>query len=333
MRNALKNDTLRQALYAAALPQLILLCSCAREDLNWLIGDPINVVATTEPATRSGDNIQTANFDDGAEINAYYNTTVGEQVLGKNPTILTASAAEAGKNRLRPDVQPYYPQTGTVDIMALYPRTTATKGITSFTVKPDQQDESNYKLSDLMWAGVTSQAKTTSDVNLQFSHMMAKMSVTVTGKEGVLIKSVKIVNVQRSISISALSASACTLGAIGTETDTEILLASTSNTTVNNKLSGSVLFPPQTISGNFIEVETNYKDIAGYTYFSVIDKEFKSGKEYSANLVVKRQDIGFVTTITDWENNGGSIAVPPGSSAGFRIVSTQKSVRGKDSWN
>lgn len=296
----------------------LLLASCAREDFDWLIGTPINVVATTEPATRSGDNIQTANFDNGAEINAYYNA--GEQILGKNPTILTASAAEAGKNRLTPDVQPYYPQTDNVDIMALYPRTTATKGITSFTVKPDQQDESNYKLSDLMWAGKTNQAKTTSDVDLTFSHMMAKMSVTVTGKEGVLIKSVKIVNVQRSISISALSASACTLGAIGTETGTEILLASTSNTTVNNQLSGSVLFPPQTITGHFIQVETSLNNKTGYAYYSVSGKTFESGKAYSANLVVKQQDIGFTTTITDWSANNGSIAVPPGSSAGLKIA-------------
>ena len=306
----------------AATSLMLLLVSCAREDFDWLIGTPVNVVATTQPVTRSDDNIQTAYFDEDEKINAYYNVT-GGGVIGKEPTILTAGKADNnGKNRLTPDVQPYYPQEGTVDILALYPPTQATKGISDFTVEADQTDEANYKLSDLMWAGKTSQPKTKEDINLQFHHMMAKMSVKVTGTDGVQIKKVSLCNIVRTVAITDLSAASCTLAEVGEDgTKEEILLASasTESTDLDNTLSGSVLFPGQTVAGNFIKVETNWGEGDKSAYFSVANKEFKGGKEYSADLVVSRQEIGFVTAITDWENNGGSIAVPPGSSAGLKI--------------
>ena len=303
----------------AALLAALLFTSCARDDFDWLIGTAINVTASAEePTTRAASNIQTTTFDAGAQLNAYYKITGGE-AIGRTPTVLTAVAADAnGKNRLTPDVQPYYPSAGTVDIMALYPKDIATKDITSFTVLADQQAEADYKKSDLMWAGITGQGKTPEDVNLEFKHLMAKMTVKVTGKEGVLVKKVSLVDIVRKVDITTLTADAYTLADIDRANDTKenILLASTEATDVNNTLSGSVLFPGQTISGNFIKVETNYGD----AYFSVTNKAFAGGSEYSADLVVKRQDVGFVTTITDWANNGGSIAVPPGSSAGLKIA-------------
>ena len=294
----------------------LLLTSCAKDDWNWLVGTPISVTATAEqPATRSGADIQTSNFDEGATINAFYNITNGD-TIGKSPTILTASAPNNGKNALTPDVQPYYPESGTVDIMALYP-TTVSDSTATFTVAADQTDAADYKASDLMWAGTTGEAKKTGDINLQFAHLMAKMSVTVTAKEGVRVDSISLMNTIRTVPVT-LAASGYTIGEVGTESDATkktILLASTTSTEVNNQLSGSVLFPPQTIGGRFIKVETNFGD----AYYTVTNKEFEQGAAYSANLTVKRQDIGFTTAITDWADNGGSVAVPPGSSAGLHI--------------
>lgn len=310
-------------LSVVTLSPILFLASCAEDSLNWFVSTPITVTATTEqPATRAGANIQTGNFEANETINGYFKISGGD-AIGKTPTVLTTSAPdESGKNRLSPDVQPYYPSESTVDIMALYPPTKATNITTSFAVEADQTAAADYKLSDLMWAGITNQAKTTSDVNLQFSHLMAKMTVTVTGKEGVRVQKVSLVNTIRTVPVT-MSAAGYSLSSVGTESDATkktIVLASTTSEELNNQLSGSVLFPPQTINGNFIEVETNYQDKVGYTYFSVVDKVFEGGKAYSADLVVKRQDIGFVTTITDWKDNGGSIAVPPGSSAGLKIT-------------
>ena len=320
MKHHLKN-ILSAVLYAATVLQLLSLMSCAREDLSWLLDTPVNVTASAkQPTTRSGADIQTSNFDEGATLNAYFSITGSNPVeyIGKKPTVLTASAAENGKNRLTPDVQPYYPSDHTIDIMALYP-TDVTNATTAFTVKANQEAEADYKASDLMWAGKTAQAKTSADVNLQFQHQMSKMSVTVTAKEGVLVEEVSLTNVVRTINITSLSAAGCTLGDLAPVNDADektIVVASTEATAPNNSLSGSALFPPQTIGGNFIKVKTNY----GTALYSAGGMEFKRGEAYTANIVVKRQDIGFTTAITDWELADGSLAIPPGSSAGLRIA-------------
>lgn len=297
--------------------QIVITSSCAKDDWNWLIGTPINVVATPA-ATRSAADIQTANFEAGTAINAYYTITGGD-AISNTPTILTASAPDAsGKNVLTPDVQPYFPQSGTVDIYALYPidASVLTNASTSFTVQADQSSDDNYKLSDLMWAGITAQAKTENDVPLTFAHLMAKIVVDVTAKEGVTISSVKLTNVQRTINFNAApSAASLTLGAIGNETsaDNKNITIGTDATGATH-IGGAALFPPQTIAANFIEVVTNY----GTAIYS-IDKLFESGKEYTVKLTVTRQQIGSTTTITDWKSDGGNIAVPPGSSAGLKI--------------
>ena len=296
----------------------LLLASCAKDDFNWLIGTPIKVTASTDGgATRSGANIQTSNFDADENINAYFSITGGDPI-GNTPTLLTTSAADgSGKNRLTPDVQPYYPSTGTVDIYALYPAT-VTSASTSFSVQADQTATADYKKSDLMWASKTAQAKTEEDVNLQFAHKMAKISIDVTGAEGVTIKNVKLTNTVREIALTGIATSSRALGALASPsqaTEKEILVATTSETGGVESLSGSVLFPPQAIAADFIEVETNY----GTTKFST-SKTFNGGTEYKASLTITRQLIGFTSTITDWTADQGTIAVPPGSSAGLKIA-------------
>lgn len=307
---------------ALYLFQAIVFVSCAKEDFNWLIGTPINVIASTDGSfTRSGANIQTSNFDADENINAYFCITGGD-TIGNTPTLLTTSAADAsGKNRLTPDVQPYYPSTGTVDIYALYP-TTVTSASTSFAVQADQTATADYKKSDLMWASKTAQAKTEDDVNLQFAHKMAKISIDVTGAEGVTIKNVKLTNTVREIALTGIATSSSALGALASPnqaSEKEILVATTSETDGVASLSGSVLFPPQTIAADFIEVETNY----GTTKFST-SKTFNGGTEYKASLTITRQLIGFTSTITDWTADQGTIAVPPGSSAGLLIGDIDK---------
>lgn len=302
---------------AATLSQLFFLASCAREDFDWLIGTPINVTASTESTTRSGANIQTANFEAGQTINAYYRIT-GGAAIGNSPTTLTAETPVGGKNVLTPDVQPYYPSTGTVDIYALYPPTKATATTTSFSVEANQIDPVNYKLSDLMWASIYNQAKTPNDVNLTFSHKMAKIAISVTGQEGVTIKSIKLINTVREIAVDNIALSTRALGTLAspsTAAEKQIIVATSSTTAGDEVLSGAALFPGQTIEADFIEVETNY----GTTIFSAGNKTFVGGTEYTANLIITRQMIGFTATITDWTADNGTIAVPPGSSAGLYI--------------
>jgi len=313
-------------IYTAILSQILFISSCSEDSLNWLVGTPINVTASADgDVTRSGASIQTSNFETDATINAYFSITGGD-AIGNTPTILTASAPVGGKNPLSPDVQPYYPSSGTVDIYALYPRIKDVAGVadkevtsatTSFTVEPDQTDPWDYKKSDLMWASVSGQAKTTNDVNLTFAHKMAKITINVTGTEGVTIKSVKLINTVRKIAVTGIATASRDLGDLDNPSNPEdkvIVVASSSEEDGEEQLSGSALFPPQPIAADFIEVVTNY----GTTKFST-NKTFAGGKEYKASLTITRQVIGFTSTITDWTADNGTIAVPPGSSAGLII--------------
>lgn len=302
--------------YATILLQVMVITSCAKEDWDWLVGTTINVVAVQE-TTRSGSDIQTGTFEAGQSINAYFSQ--GSTPLGKTDgtaITLTAEAPSGGKNVLYPDLQVYYPSTGSVDVYALYPQS-VTSGSKSFSVEADQTNPNDYKASDLMWASVYGQEKTANDVNLQFAHKMAKISIDVTGMEGVLIKSVKLINTVREIALTDIAKSTRALGALASATaaNSEITIATSSETNGEESLSGSVLFPPQPIQNDFIEVTTNY----GTTKFST-DKTFSGGTAYKASLTITRQIIGFTTTITDWTADNGTIAVPPGSSAGLKIA-------------
>lgn len=289
---------------------LLLFVSCAEDNVSLLTETPINVSASSDYSkTRTGADIQTATFVEGETINAYYKITGGGDI-GKTPTILTASAAVEGKNKLIPDIQPYYPQKGTVDIKAFYPPSKVNVNTTSFTVEQNQTASDDYMRSDLMWAGISSQGNTVDDVNLTFDHEMAKIAVTITGTEGVLIQEVRLVNTLRTIEITP---SSLTLGEPVEESDEAnkiILLAVTNEEyTVgieggSEQLQGVALFPPQTINNQFIEVVTNH----GTTFFSV-NMAFASATQYTANLTVSRQQIGLTASITDWNSSVGVVTV------------------------
>lgn len=302
---------------------LMMLSSCA-EQMEMLFSTPIQLTATSEGmVTRTtqsaGTNIQNSNFESGTTINGYFKIHNGE-VLGNTPTVLTASAISNNQQTLTPDVQVYYPNTDgtTVDISAFYPPTKVTNTSTDFKVEADQSTDANYKLSDLMFAGITNQARTDNDVNLTFSHKMAKIVVNATSEEGIYITKIRLLNVKRKIGLEAGTGVLKTEESTTDNNNTIIIGTDVDGTT---SMSGAALLPPQTISADFIEVSVKYTYGAaatlkeGTTIFSLYGKAFNSGEQYTANLTVTRQSIGYTTTITDWEADEGAVSVIPGSNS------------------
>ena len=133
------------------------------------------------------------------------------------------------------------------------------------------------------------------------------------------IKSIKLLNTVRTVPITDIWLSSRAIGAVSAtnnEADKTITVATSSDATNGDaQLGGSALFPPQTVTNDFIEVTTNY----GTTKFST-NKAFSGGTEYKVSLHITRQMIGFTSTITDWTADNGTITVPPGSSAGLSIA-------------
>ena len=280
---------------------------------------PIRLAVTCQEMTRgtSGQSSQETAFDANAKINVTITTSDATPVSICNGAIFTASAPSSGTNTLTPPDQtrpPYYPNgEKTVTIKAYYPSTVNT-GTTSFSVATDQTTVSSnettdtYKSSDLMTAVVTGQVKTANDVNLEFQHRMAKITVTATATDDLTIQSINLANVQTTASYVSATDSWSGTGSTGTITVAKDGSAAT--------LSGVALFPSQTIEGKtFIQVVTN----KGTANYAVTSKLFQEGFDYTANLEVGLQNLTLTSAITDWSAATGTATVTKVNKFGMYI--------------
>ena len=204
--------------------------------------------------------------------------------------------AAAGGTMLLPDAPPYYPLDGqNVDIVAYHPSFTGN----TFTVATDQSSNAGYLASDLLLASVSNQAKTTSAVNLQFEHKMAKITVVVTANTSTgvsTIQNVTLKNVKPSVSVYPKTG--VVSAADGAATDITVVKEGTSAT-----VSGAAVIPAQTISGDLLTIQT---DLGTATY-SVDSKQFEPGKSYVLTISVNQAAVGTTTQITGWTDTEGAV--------------------------
>lgn len=317
-----KDKITYKTLTAVAVVTTALLSMSCATDLAFLEGDevPIRLSVGCQEMTRgtSGQSSQETAFDEGALINVTITTSDATPVSICNGAIFTASAPSGGTNTLTPPDEtrpPYYPNGDkTVTIKAFYPSTVNT-GTTSFAVQTDQTTVSTtdetidtYKKSDLMTATVTGQVKTSNDVNLQFQHRMAKITISATATDGLTIQSINLANVQTTASYASATDSWSGSGSTGTITVAKDGTAAT--------LSGVALFPAQTIEGKtFIQVVTN----KGTANYAVISKAFQGGYDYTANLEVGLQNLTMTAAITDWSAATGTATITKVNKYGMTI--------------
>ena len=247
--------------------------------------------------TRGSVNIQNATFDQGQTVNVYITHASDDATpVGNTPNVYTADAN--GKLEITPPV--YYPPgtNSNVNIRAYYPSTKVTTASTSFTVEASQVDDADYKLSDLMYAEVQNQAKTSSDVQLQFSHLLSKVIIEATG-EGVSITGISFIDVYKEIGFTAVG------GTIGGSTTLasqgDVAVASSSGA---SQLSGAAILPPQSLSGNFLVVSTDKGDA---TFNLATAKPIAAGLQYTLQVTVGKQSINHVNPIVAWNDSGTQI--------------------------
>ena len=320
-----RNYITYQALTAVTMMATALLGTSCATDRTFLEDDevPIRMAVACQEMTRgtSGASSQESAFDADAKINVTITTSDATPVSICNGSIFTASAPSGGTNTLNPPDPtrpPYYPNGDkTVTIKAFYPSTVNT-GTTSFAVQTDQTTVSTtdetadtYKKSDLMTATVTGQVKTASDVNLQFQHRMAKITVSATATDGLTIQSINLANVQTTASYASATDSWSGSGSTGT-----ITVATAEASEKLTTLSGVALFPSQAIEGKtFIQVVTN----KGTANYAVTSKLFQESYDYTANLEVGLQNLTMTAAITDWNNATGSATVTKVNKYGISI--------------
>ena len=222
--------------------------------------------------------------------------TTGEDILvkmtdGQSQTLdYLYTAGESGALAAKSGtVEAFYPQEGSVDIAAWYPATATAE----FAVQNDQREDDDYKASDLMFAKATDKNRHSGEVDLAFRHQMAKLKVNVTvGADLSEVTNIRLMDIQRSVTIDLLTGEVSTVVTDDGHPASDIRMS-------NN---GAVLFPPQRLDGQFIEVST----AEGAALF-VLDgegKNFEAGKEYTLNITLTTKSIGAAGIITDWEGEG-----------------------------
>lgn len=311
------NNMKKYFLLAAAA---LTLAACSSDESDNWNGEIRLSSGLTAQGTRGGTAIQSEQFKSGENIDVYITentpTTGSETIYGTNG--VTVYTADGSGNLTTANTQ-YYPTSGNaVNIYALYPSGTSTSG--TFSIKTDQSADADYMASDLMYGKPASNpvARTSSAVNIGFSHMLSKVTVNLeagTGSPSLDGAKVEILNVLPSTTLTANAESGSVGTASGTATPITVFTASSTTT------SGSCIVPPQTLNKEDATANNARRFIkvtlanGGVLYSnditdnssnnSVADITMTGGNEYTYDITVNLTTLSITSSITKW-NTGDS---------------------------
>ena len=210
-----------------------------------------------------------------------------------------------------------------VNVYGWYPNVS----LTDFSVAADQTGNGGYCLSDLMAALGTTCTRNietgaiTSPANLSFTHLMAKVKVSLTLASGVTVKSVKFKNMLPQVDVTPTKTSNAVTAygvsaAEGSATDITLLTGGslTSASAAADKLLCGV-FPEQPKNGAFLEIKASYNEGADQTitYSFSSAKTFVKGNVYVMNISLDGTNVTTGTVdITDWNTAAGTVNIGSG---------------------
>lgn len=228
----------------------------------------------------------------------------GNTTLGSNTTKYQVTNASTGATSLvSGQTQPYFTLDGSsTTAYGYYP----SKPGSTFSVQADQSGDANYKKSDLMYASVNiTKSAGSGSGKLTFAHKMAKIIVNITRGDGISsISAVKIVGGYRTINVT--NTTYCTLGTTLTNANSSTNITVHSGNSTAATLSCAALIPPQTVSGNFLQIVTD----KGTVTYSLSNKAFATAQSYTFNITINAAAIGTTVAITNWANNGSATVNP-----------------------
>ncbi len=297
---------MKKYLFFAAAALALAACSNDSETENWNGEIRLRSGLDVQQTTRAATDIQGAQFDNGESVDVYINENTDGTPTTSYLQPLTYTTD--GNGGMTTQTQPYYPTSGNgVNIYAIYP--SGTKAGELFTVQADQSADANYKKSDLMYGKPAQNpvSRTSSPVNINFSHLLSKVTVVLKSGNGnpdlneavVTLKDVKL-----SATFTATAESGSVSEATGDATDIKVMTAA------NNALSGSAVVVPQTLGTSFIEVKlknggvltsSNLKDESDNPISDVV---LTSGKEYKYTITVNLTSLDVTSSISNWSNGG-----------------------------
>ncbi len=288
------------------------LASCSKHNVEVIDDGQLRLsTANVISGTKAGQALQSTQFakDEKVGIFLVEDSGSGAVTSGTNVTVYNSGNAleyTADGNGNLSNTQ-YWPTNGNgLYIYGVYPMAAATAAgsynasSVSFKVNDDQSEDANYKASDLM-TGVPSGnpvARTTNKVALTFTHLLSKISITLTpgdGFDGLSSVKVSILGTKPETSFSVGNKVVAT--ASGTVAP---VIAGTGLGCANNAtISCAAIIVPQTIEfgAAFIQVEVGG---GSYIYKLGSGATFEGQKEYKYNITVKKTGLEVTTSINDW---------------------------------
>lgn len=271
----------------------------------------LDVAAGTRGITDNSYNATAFNGGETIDVNIVETGSPASPSVTYGPSGWLTATIGASGNGATLSSTCYWPGSGAgIDIYAWYPVSTATTYWTTahsvFKVPANQSGSTDHKAFDLMYAapvggeGTNSQTvpstSRTSAINLQFTHKLAKLVVTLAPKDA-------------SVTTDDLKNATVTIGSVQTTADvtaaTGAVTASTASTETltimadEAGVTGYALIPAQTLSGTLsVTLKAGGAMTATLSGFAVL-----AGQTNTLNVSVSLTDITVTTSIVDWTPN------------------------------
>lgn len=289
-------------------------------------GDEVLITAAIDHGklalTRAADGLDTSTgfslltADNGnSEINIMVDNGAGSYT-GYEYSITAATSIAA------PATPPYFPAgVNSVNVYGWYPYNS---GNTSFSVQDDQTSNANYCLSDLMLAqpatctrALNAGVWNVTPAALTFNHALAKMKVTLDPSAGVSITQVRLLNVQKTVTIGTTGSPVVTAVSIGAASGDAGAITMFSGGTITSASTAAektvcCVFPPQTVAaGNLLEITANSGgQQSTITYSMDAQKAFAANTPYTITATVNKVTANATVSIGNWSGDEAVTVTP-----------------------
>ncbi|MDR1154566.1 MAG: SUMF1/EgtB/PvdO family nonheme iron enzyme [Bacteroidales bacterium] len=292
-------------LSAAAILAAAVATSCSRSDEPVTGNDRVEVrfsANTADIQTRVADNSWTLDDPVGIYMIKADPLSSGNIVEDAGNRQYTASAAGAGVSFTpQPGAAIYYPVSGNVEFIAYYPYSTSVPS--DFKLPVSVAVQTDPSAIDALYAKTNGgYNKSVNPVDLQFTHRLVKLAFSITRGEGVKESlsglTVKITGQQTEATLNLTD---------GTVTATGATAAITANTAPDGSASEAIVLPNSGVAGMTFTFTT--AGGSGGTYeVAVPAGSWASGKKYTYEVTLKRNEASITGTVGDW-GDGGSETV------------------------
>lgn len=255
----------------------------------WTLNDPVGIFMV-----ENGQTLSSANISEGADNREYQAQAGGSNVSGFTPV---------GTNAI------YYPQNGdNVDFIAYYPYKSL---LTNYIYPVDVSVQSIPADIDILYSNnATDYNKNSGTVDLQFNHVLSKLSfalISGNGSPSLAGAKIQITNLATTANISLAN------GMVTVTNSGQTLIANTAT----DGLSSSAIVIPQTLSGTKLII--TLADNVSKFEWTFTDTQFEQGKNHQYSITVSKTGITVSSSsITIWTGTGDS-AIPGTAQAGYKV--------------